>query len=91
MEPMTIKGLEILEQFGKGEVVSKALQRAGLKILLGVGLVSVFVIIGVGWQWISQSPKFPALPTSAMDTQQITNSTNLLENYKTAGELALSR
>jgi len=93
MDPTTIKGSEIVGQYGEEAVDIKLLtplQKAGLRILLGVGIVSVFVILGLGWQWISQSPKFPTLPTSATDTQQITNAKSLLENYKMAGELALS-
>jgi hypothetical protein len=93
MNPTTINGSEIVGQYGEQAVDIKLLtplQKAGLRILLGVAIVSVFVIIGLGLQWISQAPKFPNLPISAADTQQIANTKMLLENYKAAGELALS-
>ena len=92
MNNKTVTGSDIIEKYGEQSVSVEsltALQQAGIKIAVGVGIVSVLVIIGLGLQWSLQAPEMPILPHNPTD-QQITSFKNILDYYKTASELALS-
>ncbi len=93
MDAIRVTGSDIMEKYGGQSVIVEpltALQKAGMRILLGVGIVSVLAIAVLTVQWISQTPKFPTLPANPADAQEIANTTTLLEIYKTASQLALS-
>jgi hypothetical protein len=68
-----------------------ALQRAGVNLTIGVGLVASIVIFVLVSYWTRTSPDLPALPTdiSNLDDAKLNTWKLLLENYKTAYAVAL--
>ncbi len=85
----TVPGDFILRAFEDEDVLAErltALQRAGMRIALGVGIVGTIVILALGVQWWLRSPQMPSLP---VDSQQVESTKAILENYKTASDMAL--
>lgn len=91
MAAQTVSGDAIVQGFGDLDLRMErltALQQAGMKILLWVGVVSSLVLLGLVFQWISHSPRVPTLSVNSTDSQQMANAKAALENYKTASDLA---
>lgn len=96
-EPIVIDGEHIISTLNvEGGAVSNfkrlpPLQAAGMWLALGVGVISLIVMIGLGVEWQRNTPAAPVFPSNlnGLDQQTITNITALLEQYKIASEIAL--
>ncbi len=74
MDTGTVTGDTIVQSYGNLKLSIEplsALQEAGLKVALFVGIVGTLVIIGLVTQWMLQSPRMPVLPSVLENEQQI--------------------
>jgi hypothetical protein len=98
--PTVKTGDDILKDFKLGEkslIEEKltAIQQAGMRILLFVGVVATLVVVGIGWQYFSQAPKMPTVDPNKDISAIINNyeklSGHLLSNTKELFDMTVGK
>src|SRR3954466_11330713 len=86
MSTHVVSGSAILKRFAPGDLSVEeltALQRAGMQLVLGVGIFSLLALIPVMWVWIAHVPTMPALGSIVVG-----DSARVFDNFKSATAVA---
>src|SRR5215213_238115 len=89
----TTSGDDILNELTPSQEVSiqplTALQRAGLRVLLGLCIFSLVALIPIMFVWITHVPLRPNIAIdSSTNPQVITDTLKIFETYKMASDIA---